>query len=475
MLSVQNSSPGQTLRRDLRAITADGMAYSLMVGAGETYLPAFVLALGLGEINAGLVVSVPLLAGAFLQLVSPLAIQRLRSHRRWVMTCAVTQALSFVPLVIAALIGHMPVTVVFLIATLYWGAGMATSAAWNTWVGTLVRKELRPRFFALRSRLCQAAVLLGVVGGGIALHVGEEHQAALAVFAALFGLAGACRLASAGFLACQSEPRPVPHAHREVSVLELLRRARHTSDGRLLLYMLVVQAAVQISGPYFTPYMLAQVKFSYVEYLLLISTSYTCKTLAFPLLGALASRFGSQRMLYASGLAIVPLSALWLVSDSFPYLLVVQMVAGTAWAGYELTTFLLLFDRIHESERTSVLTTFNLANAVSTVAGASVGAVILGAMAPVRTAYLMLFGLSCLARLGSLAFLTRLHPEPVAAVTIATGTIAVRPNTGSMSAPLVLADGNGNGNGEGNGHDGDESPPPERDLAESRRAAVNST
>ena len=36
------------VRRDLRAITADGVAFSGMVGLGETYVPAFALAVGLG-------------------------------------------------------------------------------------------------------------------------------------------------------------------------------------------------------------------------------------------------------------------------------------------------------------------------------------------------------------------------------------------------------------------------------------------
>ena len=34
-----------TLRRDLCSSTGDGVTFSLMVGLGETYLPAFVLAL----------------------------------------------------------------------------------------------------------------------------------------------------------------------------------------------------------------------------------------------------------------------------------------------------------------------------------------------------------------------------------------------------------------------------------------------
>ena len=39
------------LRRDLRAIVGDGVAFSVMVGAGEAYIPAFALAAGLGEME----------------------------------------------------------------------------------------------------------------------------------------------------------------------------------------------------------------------------------------------------------------------------------------------------------------------------------------------------------------------------------------------------------------------------------------
>src|ERR1700677_4597952 len=64
-----------TLRRNLCSSTGDGVTFSLMVGLGETYLPAFVLALGLGDVAAGLITTVPLAAGAVLQLVSPAGVR----------------------------------------------------------------------------------------------------------------------------------------------------------------------------------------------------------------------------------------------------------------------------------------------------------------------------------------------------------------------------------------------------------------
>src|SRR3990172_2392532 len=181
-----SSAAPSPLRRDLRSIVGDGIAFSLMVGVGETYLPAFVLAAGLGEITAGLVSTLPMLVGASLQLVSPAAVRRLGSHRRWVVLSARLQAASFVPLVVGALSGGSDRAWVFVAAAAYWGFGMATGPAWNTWVSTLVPERRRARFFARRNRWCQAALLAGVLAGGALLEGGPHLGDRVRVFALLF-------------------------------------------------------------------------------------------------------------------------------------------------------------------------------------------------------------------------------------------------------------------------------------------------
>jgi MFS family permease len=415
------------------------MAFSLMVGLGETYVPAFALALGLGEIAAGLLVAVPLLSGAVLQLAGPLVIRRLGSLRRWVIICAAVQAASFLPLVAAAVAGRLPTAAIFLIVTVYWAAGLATGPAWNTWVGRLVPGPLRAKFFAVRSRQAQVLVLLGVVAGGAALQLASARDVVMPTFALLFAAACLSRTVSAAFLSRQSEPAGLPRSHQVVSLRELLRRVRSSADGRLLAYMLFVQAAVQVAGPFFTPYMLGQLSFSYAQYLLLIATSFAAKAASLPAIGLLAHRFGSQRILYLSGVGIVPLSALWIVSDSLGYLFVLQLLAGVIWGGYELATFLLLFEKIDESERTSILTVFNVANALALVGGAAVGAVLLSAQGLGAAGYHVLFGGSGALRIISLLLLARLGRVEGAAVQMATRPLGVRPNTGSVDAPIVAS------------------------------------
>ena len=56
-------------RSNLRAITRDGVAFSVMVGTGERYLQAFAVALGHGDLASGLVATLPMLAGATMKYV----------------------------------------------------------------------------------------------------------------------------------------------------------------------------------------------------------------------------------------------------------------------------------------------------------------------------------------------------------------------------------------------------------------------
>jgi MFS family permease len=426
------------LRRDLALLHTDAIAGSVMVGTGETYLAAFALALGLGDIVSGIVATGPLFAGAVLQLVSPAGVRRLGSHRRWVVLCAGLQAASFVPLTIAALVGSLSAAGLLAIATFYWAAGMATSSAWNTWVGTLVPRSLRSRFFARRSRVAQVALLAGLLAGGAILHAGEKGSSHLLAFAVLFAIAGVSRAVSAWLLGHQSEPDPLVQA--EPLLPGAAPIARIPGMRRLLGYLLALQVFVQISAPYFTPYMLGEsaLHLSYASYMTLIVTSLVSKILALPWLGHFAARHGARRLLRFAGLSVVPLPALWTFSHDYGYLIAIQLLSGIAWGAHELATFLLFFDAIRPEERTVMLTRYNLASAAAMVLGASCGALLLRDHGVDLTAYALLFWISAGGRALTLPLLAWLPDARVGARPPELKILAARPS-GSIDDP-VLAD-----------------------------------
>jgi len=388
-------------------MAADGAFYSVNVGVGETYVPAFVLAAGFGDVVAGLVASVPLLAGAVIQLLSPSAVKRIGSLRTWVVLTAATQAFSYVPLILCALLGRVPLWLVFTAPIVYAACGMSSTPAWSTWAGRLVPSRLLPTYFSKRAGLSQMCLLLGLLAGGLTLHGAAERGLAVSIFAALFGAAMLSRIASAFSLALQSEPPMGLGQHRRVTLREMGRRIHHGADGRLLLYLIVMQTMSQIATPFFTPCMLSRIEFSYAAYMTLVAAMYVAKAVATPYLGRLAERSGPHRLLWIGALGVVPLPGLWLISSAFPYLLGLQITAGAAWAAHELATALLFFEVIREDERTSVLTTYNFFNSLATVGGSLLGGLILHAFGSAWSGYSLLFAASTMGRAAAIIVLAR--------------------------------------------------------------------
>lgn len=442
--STSSDTPGaavrrkQLLRRNLRASLGDGMAFGGMVGIGETFLPAFVLAVGLGELTAGLVASVPMLAGGIVQLVAPKAIQLTGSHKQWVVLAASVQAFSFVPLVLAACWGQISALAVFCVAAVYWGAGLATGPAWNTWIEGIVPRRVRPRYFAVRTRASQAAVCAGFLLGGVSLQAAAGGDYLLWAFAGLFAAAGVCRLASVWMLSRQSEsPHTAATLIEPMTWRENMREMATGSSGRLLLYLVAVQGAVQMAGPYFTPFMLKQLHFTYFQYVSLISAAFVAKVMMLPFCGHAAHRLGARRLLWIGGVGIVPLSASWLVSQDFYWLVTVQILGGAAWASYELAFFLLFFESIPAPRRTSVLTLYNLLNTAAFMGGALVGGWMLSTTGASFHGYLLIFGISSVGRLAALGLLATTVTRSVPAAGMAFRTLAVRPNSAALDAPVL--------------------------------------
>lgn len=419
----------------------DGVSFSVMVGIGESYLPAFALALGHGDVTAGLVATVPMLAGALLQLASPAAVGILDSHRRWIVLCAALQALCFAPLAVSALAHQMDLVLLFAVASLYWGLGMSTGPAWTTWASSLVPKRLRPAFFANRARASQLALVLALVGGGMILQLGKGKGAEFEAYALIFTLALAARGVSTSFLYSQREPRTLEIGETSISPAVISKHVRTGGHGRLLLFLLTFQAGVMVASPYFTPYMLAELELSYLQFTILTATAFGARVLALPFLGRAIRRVGTKKVLWRAGLAISTFPILWLITDHFAWLLFLQVISGVGWAAFELASLLSFFERIPPHGQTSVLTLYNLANATAVVTGSVVGGLLLRGFGEGPMGFVAIFLVSTLARASMLIFLRRVPELATPGPTPPMRALSVRPASGGEQRPVLTDEG----------------------------------
>jgi MFS family permease len=171
--------------------------------------------------------------------------------------------------------------------------------------------------------------------------------------------------------------------------------------------MFSVQLTAQIAMPFITPYALGPLHCSYAALMGLLAAVVLAKFVSLSIYGSIARRLGLSKLLWLGGLCIVPASLAWVVTDSYPLLFVAQLFSGAAWAAYELSTFLLFFETCDRAERTSLLTKFNLTNALAIVLGSVCGGVLLQHMGGDAGAFRLVFAISTALRVGTLFLLRR--------------------------------------------------------------------
>lgn len=384
--------------KSLRLSLFDAFLCSLMIGAGETYLPAYSLSIGMGEIFAGVLSTLPIVSGAFLQLITPRGLQRVQSHKHWVVASTTLQALTFIPLIYFSATRAPDFWTLFFILTLYWGSGFAAGPAWNYWMGRLVQVEEGNRYFSKRSRVSQVGILIGLIGGGVALHNKVEIGPFSSVFTMLFVFAFACRLFSSFILSSQYfdptwnfEPKLGFRASWKVFWA-------NTSKRQFFFFLAPFQAAVFVSSPFVTPYMLAQIKMDYGTYMTAIGILFIGKILALTLIDRFRGNTSGFNLLVFGAGAIVPLPAMWAVSSDPYFIFFLQFISGLAWAFVEVGLSLIFFKDLKQEEKVPMLTVYNLLNSLAIILGTYIGGKFLWFFGEKLSSYYMVFILGTVTR-----------------------------------------------------------------------------
>ncbi len=352
------------------------------------------------------------------------------------MICASVQALSLVPLVLAALAGSISMPALLLIASVYWASGLASGPAWNAWMDSIVPVSVRARYLSRRSKLQQTTTLIAMLASGLLLQATEASGMVLIGFAVLFATAVLARFVSVACLATHETDYRL--AARTTNRLRQGDSGSVSRSGRrLLVYLVVVQACVQFSGPFFAPFMLKQLGFSYFQFVFLMAVAFLSRIFAITQWTTVASRFGAPTLLWVGGIGLVPISALWIVSGNLWWLVLAQVASGIAWAAYELGFFLLFFETIPADRRIRMLTFYNVGNAVAMFGGASLGAIMLNYLGCTHRAYFVLFGISSMGRALALGLLLRADLKPVPIRAIVVRVLGVRAATATLDVPVL--------------------------------------
>ena len=372
----------------------EGALHAVMVGVAESYLGAFAVELGHGPRRLALLSTLPLLAGAVIQLLSPVLCAVLGSRKRLVVAGALGQTASLGALFVIAVSGSTSLPALLLAQLGYWVSSGAMSPAWNAWMANLTVHTERPRYFARRSGINQLALLVAFGAAGCVLH--HAGASVLRCFVALFAVAFCARLASAVALVGQADLEPPKRLRlADAQVAPRARQAWQQSDFQIATYLCALAFGTHLAAPFFTPYMLRELSLDYKSFAALSATSILAKAVAFSCCHRIAARVGLERLLTWAGAGVALTPFIWACSSEVGVLIFAHLLGGAVWAAVEYSSYQLLLDQAPTDLTAEFFSISNCMTGLAQVTGALCGGFLLSRSI---ASYHELFSLSALAR-----------------------------------------------------------------------------
>ena len=317
-----------TVRESLRASFKDGVFASVMSGVTDQYFVPFALALSATAQQVGWVSGFPQFFGSLCQLFAVQAVRRIGGRLRLIVGVVSLQAalLLCIALLAWADFPHrVALFLVFLILFVINGALAGT--AWGSLMTDYIPYRKRGRYFGWRNRILGFVHVGSMVATGLLLYWTENYSA-VAGFSIVFGAGALARFVSAAYVA---KMRDVPQKRdpaAEFTFFMFLARFRESNFVKFGAFVAMLTFSAYLSAPFFAVFMLRDLQFSYLSYMVLQVISAVAGLIALPLWGRHADAVGNVRVLRLSGCFACLIPLLWLVSRNVVYVALVQMLAG---------------------------------------------------------------------------------------------------------------------------------------------------
>jgi MFS family permease len=382
-----------------------------MLGLTQNYITPYALTMKASTQQIGLLASVPNFTMAAAQFAAPGLSERVGSRKGFILPMAVMHALMWLPiLLIPYLFQTHQVWWLIAFMTLSTAFDSAANPVWGSMMADLVPVQVRGRFFGRRNRITGfiSGVFSYVAGGILQLLTGNTNLA----FTIIFTGAIVSRLASFYFLSQMYEPlSPGTEKRGHDGMLKIARGLFSTNIGMFIIFCALINFTVTIAGPFFSPYMLRDLKFSYIVYTIINSVAALATIGSMMWWGKRMDRAGSIKVLKITSFFIpfVPLG--WVLSHNFWWLIVMQVFSGFAWAGFQLSSSVFIFDASPPQNRTRYIALYNSLIFLGVSVGSLTGGIVAPLLPPFMGSYfLSIFIVSGVARLVvALLFLPRIR------------------------------------------------------------------
>ncbi|MBC7467554.1 MAG: MFS transporter [Bdellovibrio sp.] len=344
---------------------------SLVIGLAETYFPAFSLMKGASPIQAGVLVSVPMIFAIVFQWLLLKKFRHLNLST-WVPLAAGIQLVSLFGLTVLAVIPtETPVLWLLVFYSAYWAGYYSAIPAWNRWISDLVSVENSQKYFASRTRFIQFGIVTGLVIGGVLLHLYKLDIAVEYLFACLFSVCALFKFIT--YKLFRKHTESLTSIHFEKSKAQSLLKKHKTFFMRYTVYNL----AVYLSAPFVASYLLTKRHLSYEDFMWVMIGLFAGKIFLTLVLSKVKRNMPPFSLLYCGALISAPLPILWPLCINVPLMFSLHFLSGLGLACFEMGLSLSFFKTLEANEKIEMISIFYFFNVITQVLGTLLGAVVL--------------------------------------------------------------------------------------------------
>ncbi len=405
-----------SVRRSLHFSLVDGLFTAMMMGVSESYLVPYGIALGATPGQVAFLASVPALVGAVLQIRSAEVTAHIGSRLKLINFVVFFHAVAwlpiiFIPYLLSSNSGRpLGPWILLAAATVFTSFGAFAVPAWQSLMSDYIPVKKRGHYFGWRNRLQGFLTVSVSIAAGFLLNYYGKNR--IVGFTIIFVFAMVCRFMAWTCLLRMSEPFRRTTHDDYFSFWDFVKGMRNRNFARFVLFVSLMSFAVNISAPLLPVFLLQDLHFDYVAYMMVMTTAAFSGFFFQKQWGYAADRSGNIRVLKIAGWGIALVPIFWISSRNLVYLFFVQLVAGAFWGGFNLLVLNFIMEATTPEKRIRCISYFNVTNTAALFVGALCGGALIHHLPTVSGySYLALFLLSCAGRLLVMVFTSKMVKE----------------------------------------------------------------
>ncbi|MFX1275124.1 MAG: MFS transporter [Promethearchaeota archaeon] len=398
--------------RTMNISIAEGSFGVLSSNLGDNYIVPFALSLGSTAFQVGVLYSCIGLISPIGQIFGSRKIES-KSRKSVLLQGILGQAAMWPLFLIIAVLYINQLLINFLswiligVFLLYSFSGGFMTPPWFSMMGDIVPENKRGRYFAKRNLITTGIALSGTLIFSFSLDWFNNNNAVIIGFILIFLIGFSTRILSFLLFTQHYYPPIQFEDSHHVSLIRFIKEIPHHNFGKFTLFVSLITFSQWIAGPFFSVYMLEELKFNYITFIFInIFPSIIALTI-FPLLGRFSDYFGNVRLLRLGAIILPSLPLMWLfTAGPIEILLFPQLFSGIGWTAFNLAASNFIYDNISREKRGIYLAMYNLLLGFGIILGGLTGSILIQ-MIPYNliNPYLFVFFISGITRFLCVIFL----------------------------------------------------------------------